>query len=1032
MNSIYRLLDFLIKEDEDLPFKDFSSSSSTATATPPATTKPMEVGTGGQAASAVSVQEPTAGKADGEDSAAPHGHDRLYLSEIGGKSPEGYKGKVFSGRQGAQFIDRRLLTPAQKGELHPKDDTKETSYGGIIINAQGQILLRKPKDHYGGHHWTFAKGGSDGNESPHEAALREVKEETGFECEVVGDVPGHFQGTLGNNKFFLMQVTGGDKSLFQTNETSDVQWFDPADAEAQISKTGETNEKGMKRDLDVLKAALHEHGDQKNSKEKMSQMIQNVQKNPTPDNFKIMEGVEDVAKHFAATGELPSYYTDSDHLQYDSYQPFREAVLDRLINPSNTSGSINQWIGSIYDNKAFRDKYGVFSPKSLDKAGAKGLSAIAALRKTLLYEHIEANTPSWATPLAISEYLGEILNAPQVYATKGTGHTSYVLPPDIDIHGNKMYRSIEEREVLSEAWEKWKSGGDAVGKLPPKYNPATGKMEGGGTFDFSVGGWELAGERASATYKARQDSGVDANIKATLTKYGKDIPKLPGEKTQAQAGERLMRDFVQFHRKLNIQMLDMAYPKVSHMVLYRGIGGASEVAPGTGVGKGKSLSPDDLHKFGMPKLGEETVDNTYESYVNSRPGAGWGLHPLSFGRDYTLAAEVPKSNIFLSSLDMQNISGEREWMVLNNPNMRAKVMHHAKHSSSLLKNSQDWDYMPYLNGVAIKGMFHEKKGIGVTATDSQGKPHTWNVGVDEPDKDWSTLGTLGKQQGSRPGGMFTDPDGQKWYIKHGHEDQHVVEDLANKLYRHAGIKVPETKLINWGGKVAHASRILDDVDETKSYTGESLKNKSDIHDGFLVDALLGNWDVAGTGYSNILPTTNGEHYRIDNGGSLYLRAKGDEKVFGSTDDMKTPVSELGTLTNSEMNKETSTVFSGMTQAAMQSSFEKLTHLNNTSIANMVHASGIPPYKMDDMTKALVSRRNNIVQWLVDNNHLTGLPEVGDAASQYRAIENKYNLQKADTIMEDNPTVDVALALLKKRPLLHLGFEDEEVNDTERN
>jgi len=168
-------------------------------------------------------------------------------------------------------------------------------------------------------------------------------------------------------------------------------------------------------------------------------------------------------------------------------------------------------------------------------------------------------------------------------------------------------------------------------------------------------------------------------------------------------------------------------------------------------------------------------------------------------------------------------------------------------------------------------------------------------------------------------------------------------------------------------------------------------------------------------------------------GGLYIsKRRGMKKFFGPTDDMKTPVSELDSLTNAGINKTASTVFSGMTQEAMQSSFEKLTKLNNTSIANMVHASGIPPYKMEGMTKALVSRRNNIVQWLVDNNHLEGLPGIGDAASSYRAIENKYDLQKADTITEDNPTIDVALELLKKRPLLHLGFEDEEVNDTERN
>ena len=115
----------------------------------------------------------------------------------------------------------------------------------------------------------------------------------------------------------------------------------------------------------------------------------------------------------------------------------------------------------------------------------------------------------------------------------------------------------------------------------------------------------------------------------------------------------------------------------------------------------------------------------------------------------------------------------------------------------------------------------------------------------------------------------------------------------------------------------------------------------------------------------------------------------------------------------------------MTQEAMQSSFEKLSKLNNTSIANMVYGSGLPPYKHDEMTQALISRRNNIVQWLVDNNHIEG---------SFRDVENTYKLRKAETIVEDNPTIDVALEALKKRPLLHVNpkkgyLQREETNDS---
>jgi len=705
MNSIYRLLDFLTKAEEgeeDLPFKDFSTPSSTATVTPPT---PMEVGTGGQAASAVSVKTPAPGKTDGEDPTAPHGHDRLYLSEIGGKVPEGFKGKTFTGRQGAQFIDRRSLTPAQKDALNPKDESKDTAYGGVIINDQGQILLREPKDHFSGYHWTFAKGGADENESPHNAAIREVEEETGLKCEFVGDIPGHFQGTLGNNKFFLMKVVGGDKSLFQTNETSDVQWFDPADAEAQINKTGEENPKGMKRDLDILKAAFHEHNDQKNSKQKMSGMIARASAKPTGTNFKIMDGVEDVGNHFIDTdGELPSYYTDEEHLNYNNYQPFRDAVLDRLVNPDNSSHAFDTWITALYNSPNFMKKYGY----------SKGTSHFQRLRHAIQDSHINAASTASGMPLACSEYVGEALNSPQTYAH----HKS--IPYDIDIHGNKMYRGMTEREALAKAWEVWKTqGGDAVGQLPSKHNPATGKMQEGDTFDFSVGGWELAGERASSSHKARTSGGIggiDGDIQGSLAKAGKGVKKLKGETEDWQAGERIMRDFVRVHRKLNTQLLHMAFPNADHMVLYRGTGAIEEIAHGTDISGNKMVDPSDLKKYGMPSANEETVDNTYESYINSRPMSGWSLHPISAGGKYHFGAEIPFSNVFMSSLDMGwtvHDSSEKEWMVLNDTNMRAKVLTSAS-KSGLLHDSDNWEQMPEGNGIAVKGMFHDKKGLGVT------------------------------------------------------------------------------------------------------------------------------------------------------------------------------------------------------------------------------------------------------------------------------------------------------------------------------
>ena len=61
---------------------------------------------------------------------------------------------------------------------------KRTTFGGIVINDFGYVLLRKPKDQFGGYVWTFPKRAARPGESPQETALRSVREETGVEATV--------------------------------------------------------------------------------------------------------------------------------------------------------------------------------------------------------------------------------------------------------------------------------------------------------------------------------------------------------------------------------------------------------------------------------------------------------------------------------------------------------------------------------------------------------------------------------------------------------------------------------------------------------------------------------------------------------------------------------------------------------------------------------------------------------------------------------------------------------------------------------
>lgn len=126
-----------------------------------------------------------------------------------------------------------------------------TAYGGILLTRGGRILLREPANHYDGYVWTYAKGRPDKGDTPEQTALREVREETGYEAEVVDVLPGVFEGGTTTNAFFVMRHIGPPRRADW--ETASVRWVDFDAAEKLIART--TNAIGRARDLAILKAA---------------------------------------------------------------------------------------------------------------------------------------------------------------------------------------------------------------------------------------------------------------------------------------------------------------------------------------------------------------------------------------------------------------------------------------------------------------------------------------------------------------------------------------------------------------------------------------------------------------------------------------------------------------------------------------------------------------------------------------------------------------------------------------------------------
>ena len=110
----------------------------------------------------------------------------------------------------------------------------ETSAGGVVHRRTErgiEIALAARRTKRGQLAWGLAKGLIESGEPPDEAAVREVKEETGLEAEVeedLGDISYFYvwEGVRIRKRvrFYLMRAIGGDISQHD-HEMEDVRWF---------------------------------------------------------------------------------------------------------------------------------------------------------------------------------------------------------------------------------------------------------------------------------------------------------------------------------------------------------------------------------------------------------------------------------------------------------------------------------------------------------------------------------------------------------------------------------------------------------------------------------------------------------------------------------------------------------------------------------------------------------------------------------------------------------------------------------------
>ena len=126
-------------------------------------------------------------------------------------------------------------------------------YGAVLFDDQGQVLLRRPAQGEDREGWTFAERQQDEFHTPEETALDAVVEQIGYNCRLLGTVPGTFVHGNDFAEFFFM-TPEGEQQPFDPELTGEIGWFAPEDASVRLGEGA--SDVRRQRDLDVLASAV--------------------------------------------------------------------------------------------------------------------------------------------------------------------------------------------------------------------------------------------------------------------------------------------------------------------------------------------------------------------------------------------------------------------------------------------------------------------------------------------------------------------------------------------------------------------------------------------------------------------------------------------------------------------------------------------------------------------------------------------------------------------------------------------------------
>ena len=127
------------------------------------------------------------------------------------------------------------------------------SAGGLVVRGESILLISTQN----GKRWQLPKGHIEAGESAEQAAVREVREETGVTGDVVAPLPGIEywyveKGRLRVHKhvaYFLLEYLTGDAANFDQREVSGAEWFGWDEGLRKLSFDNERKAAAQAREL---------------------------------------------------------------------------------------------------------------------------------------------------------------------------------------------------------------------------------------------------------------------------------------------------------------------------------------------------------------------------------------------------------------------------------------------------------------------------------------------------------------------------------------------------------------------------------------------------------------------------------------------------------------------------------------------------------------------------------------------------------------------------------------------------------------